>query len=55
MSDVAPYIAPHWCAACRKRLVWCGVREQWVDSNHRTSHTMDGHRRPHTPVTEEPK
>lgn len=43
----APTIPPAWCT-CGKRLVWCGVREQWVDASHRSSHTgKDGSRRPH--------
>lgn len=55
-EDSAPYLPPHWCGVCKKRLYWCGVREQWVDQNHRSSHTSkEGNRRPHYPQTEEPK
>lgn len=42
----APVIPPRWCT-CGKRLMWCGVREAWVDSAHRTSHDTNGHRERH--------
>ena len=41
-----PNIPARWCT-CGRRLMWCGVREAWVDTAHRASHDENGKRIPH--------
>ncbi len=46
-----PTIPPVWCSGCGKRLYYCAIRDNWVDANHRSSHTdytvAGAVRRPH--------